>query len=305
VLFIIALIVAVFAITGWAWARSRGATTDIGGRGTPPYGKVPPGLRAFPLLVGVLALLVAISQLLRVVPAGHVGVVDLFGNVSPRALPAGLQLVNPLANVIPMSTQTQEIKETMAVPSKEGLSMQIEISVLYHLIGEKAPEVYRTVGTEYAEVLLVPQFRSVTRGVTASYEARALYTSEREQLALLLSADLAKQTEPRGIAIESTPLRQLTLPDRLAAAIEEKLSAEQESQRMQFTLQKETQEAERKRLEAAGIADFQKIVSQGLTDQLLRWKGIEATLEIAKSTNTKVVVIGSGKDGLPIILGNP
>lgn len=302
-LFIIALIVAVFAITGWA--RSRGATTDIGGRGTPPYGKVPPGLRAFPLLVGVLALLVAISQLLRVVPAGHVGVVDLFGNVSPRALPAGLQLVNPLANVIPMSTQTQEIKETMAVPSKEGLSMQIEISVLYHLIGEKAPEVYRTVGTEYAEVLLVPQFRSVTRGVTASYEARALYTSEREQLALLLSADLAKQTEPRGIAIESTPLRQLTLPDRLAAAIEEKLSAEQESQRMQFTLQKETQEAERKRLEAAGIADFQKIVSQGLTDQLLRWKGIEATLEIAKSTNTKVVVIGSGKDGLPIILGNP
>ena len=148
-----------------------------------------------------------------------------------------------------------------------------------------------------------PQFRSVARGVTASYEAKALYTSEREHLATLLAEELRELLAPRGIAVEATPLRRIGLPQRLAQAIEEKLSAEQESQRMQFVLQKEQQEAERKRIEGAGIADFQRIVSQGISEQLLRWKGIEATLKIAESQNAKVVVVGSGKDGLPLILG--
>ncbi len=112
-----------------------------------------------------------------------------------------------------------------------------------------------------------------------------------------------KLVEPRGVTVESTPLRRIGLPQRLAQAIEEKLSAEQESQRMEFVLLKEKQEADRKRIEAGGIADFQKIVSLGISDQLLKWKGIEATMEIAKSANAKVIVIGSGKDGLPLILG--
>jgi prohibitin 1 len=254
--------------------------------------------------VGVVLALIACVQFLRVVPAGHVGVVDVFGSVRPTPLAAGLRIVNPFANVLDMSIMTQEIKETMEVPSREGLTMQLEVSVLYHLTPDKAPEVYRTVGLDYADVVLVPQFRSVARGVTASYEAKALYTSEREQLASQIAGELRKQVEPRGVAIESTPLRRMGLPQKLAAAIEEKLSAEQESQRMQFVLQKETQEAERKRIEAQGIADFQRIVSQGISDQLLKWKGIEATMEIAKSSNAKVIVVGSGKEGLPIILGN-
>jgi prohibitin 1 len=254
--------------------------------------------------VGVVLALIACVQFLRVVPAGHVGVVDVFGSVRPTPLAAGLRIVNPFANVLDMSIMTQEIKETMEVPSREGLTMQLEVSVLYHLTPDKAPEVYRTVGLNYADVVLVPQFRSVARGVTASYEAKALYTSEREQLASQIAGELRKQVEPRGVAIESTPLRRMGLPQKLAAAIEEKLSAEQESQRMQFVLQKETQEAERKRIEAQGIADFQRIVSQGISDQLLKWKGIEATMEIAKSSNAKVIVVGSGKEGLPIILGN-
>ena len=224
--------------------------------------------------------------------------------VRPTPLPSGLRLVNPFAHVLDMSIKTQEIKETMEVPSKEGLTMQLELSVLYHLDPPKAAEVYRTVGLDYADVVLVPQFRSVARGVTASYEAKALYTSEREQLASLIAGELRKQVEARGVAIESTPLRRIGLPARLAQAIEEKLSAEQESQRMQFVLQKEQQEAERKRIEAQGISDFQRIVSQGISDQLLKWKGIEATMEIARSQNAKVIVVGSGKDGLPIILGN-
>jgi regulator of protease activity HflC (stomatin/prohibitin superfamily) len=149
---------------------------------------------------------------------------------------------------------------------------------------------------------LVPQFRSAARGVTASYDARALYTSEREQLAQTILKDLQGIVEPRGIAVESTPLRKVGLPAGLTASIEQKLQSEQESQRMQFVLTKEKQEAERKRIEAQGIADFQAIVTKGISDQLLRRKGIEATEKIAQSPNTKVVIIGAGKDGLPLIL---
>jgi hypothetical protein len=171
--------------------------------------------------------------------------------------------VNPLARVVQMSIQTQEIKETMDVPSKEGMSINIEMSVLYHLDPEKAADVYRTVGEDFVGVILEPQFRSITRGVTASYEAKALYTSEREAVAKLISDDLKKLVESRGIAIESTPMRRLTLPAKITSAIEDKLSADQESQRMTFVLTKEKQEADRKRIEAQGIADFQKIVTEG------------------------------------------
>ena len=256
-----------------------------------------------PAVVAALFVLGAVAQCVVVVPAGHVGVVDVFGRVSPGTLKAGLNLVNPFARVARMSVKTLELKEVMDVPSSEGLTMQLEVSVLYHLDPEKAAEVYRSVGSDYAEVVLQPQFRSVTRGVTAEYEARALYTSEREKLAQEIAAEVRKLVEPRGVVVEATPLRRLTLPPRLAAAIEEKLGAEQESQRMQFVLAKERQEADRRRIEAQGIADFQKIVSQGINEQLLKWKGIEATAKLAESQNTKVVIVGSGKDGLPVILG--
>ncbi|HYN01274.1 MAG TPA: prohibitin family protein [Vicinamibacteria bacterium] len=249
------------------------------------------------------AALLALSQCLAIVPAGHVGVVDLFGSVSPHTLKSGLNFINPLARVVKMSVKTQEIKEVMDVPSSEGLTMQLEASVLFHLDPEKAAEIYKTVGPDYVAVLLQPQFRSVTRGVTALFEARALYTSQREQLAQGMATELRKLVEPRGLTIESTPMRRLTLPQRLAAAIEEKLGAEQESQRMQFVLTREKQEAERRRIEAQGIADFQRIVSQGIDERLLKWKGIEATQKLAESQNTKIVIVGAGKDGLPVILG--
>jgi regulator of protease activity HflC (stomatin/prohibitin superfamily) len=205
--------------------------------------------------------------------------------------------------VAKLSVKTQEIKEVMDVPSREGLTMQLEASVLFHLDPEKAAEVYKTLGPDYVTILLQPQFRSVTRGVTAQFEARALYTSEREQLAETMADELRRLVEPRGLVVESTPLRRLTLPQRLAAAIEEKLGAEQESQRMQFVLERERQEAERRRIEAQGIADFQRTVSQGIDERLLRWKGIEATEKLAGSQNTKIVIVGAGKDGLPVILG--
>ena len=254
-------------------------------------------------IVGVVALLAAVGSCLTVVPAGHVGVVDFFGTVSPNTLKAGINLVNPLANVIKFSVKTQEIKEVMDVPSKEGLTVQLEVSVLYHLNPEKAADVYKSIGPNYAEIILEPQFRSVSRGVTSGFEAKALYTSERELLASQIQEHLSKIVEPRGITIENAPLRRVGLPQRLSESIEEKLRADQESQRMEFVLTKEKQEADRKRIEAQGIADFQKIVAQGLNDAYLRWKGIEATEKLASSPNAKVVVVGSGKDGLPLILG--
>lgn len=291
--FIFSLIIIAVASFIWANARKKAEFNAM-------YKKSANGAL---VAIFVFALL-AFGQCLTVVPAGTVGVVDFFGTVSENTLKAGINLVNPFARVVKFSVKTQEIKEVMDVPSKEGLSVQLEISVLFHLNPEKAAEVYKTVGENYVQVILEPQFRSVARGVTAGYEAKALYTSEREMLAQTILKDLEVQVEPRGITIEKTPLRKVGLPSGLSAAIEEKLRMEQESQRMQFVLQKERQEADRKRIEAKGISDFQNIVSKGISEQLLQWKGIEATEKLAGSQNTKVVIVGGGKTGLPLIL-NP
>jgi prohibitin 1 len=257
----------------------------------------------FSLIGMAIAIVIAISQFWTVIPAGHVGVVDFFGVVSDNTLYPGVNFVNPMANVIKFDARTQELKEDMVVPSKEGLTVQLEISLLFSLSFENANKIYKTVGEDYVNKILIPQFRSVVRGVTARYEARSLYTADREKLAKEIETELATLVGPRGITLEAAPMRQIKLPAGLTASIEEKLKSEQESQRMQFILQRETQEAERKRIEAQGIADFQNIVAKGISDQLLKWKGIEATEKLANSSNSKVIVIGSGKDGLPIILG--
>lgn len=254
------------------------------------------------LTLSMFSFVLTLGQCFTVVPAGNVGVVDFFGTVSQNTLKSGINFVNPLARIVKFSVKTQEIKELMDVPSREGLTVQLEISALYHLDPEKAAEVYKSIGSDYVEIILEPQFRSVARGVTSQYDARALYTSEREVLSHQIKDELEKLVAPRGVTIETTPLRRVGLPSGLTQSIEEKLRSEQESQRMQFILQKEKQEAERKRIEAQGISDFQNIVARGISEQLLRWKGIEATEKIAQSPNAKVIVIGAGKDGLPLIL---
>jgi regulator of protease activity HflC (stomatin/prohibitin superfamily) len=258
--------------------------------------------RTISLVLAVVFGLIAFTRLLTVVPAGHVGVVDFFGSVSDKTLKSGINFRNPFARIIKLSIKTQQVYEDMEVPSKEGLTVKISISCLYHLDPEKAAEVYKTVGVNYEEVILIPQFRSVCRGVTAGYEAKALYTSQREVLAKTIYEDLEKLVAGRGVIVENTPMRNITLPRKVTDAVEEKLKAEQESQRMEFILTKEKQEAERKRIEAKGISDFQNIVAQGISEPLLRWKGIEATEKLASSPNAKVVIVGSGKDGLPVIL---
>jgi regulator of protease activity HflC (stomatin/prohibitin superfamily) len=292
-IFIVSIVIAVFAVVIWRIARSKVRQNNIAFR---PLISVS-GLAA--AVFGVLALLQCFTQ----IPAGHVGVVDFFGVVSDQTLRAGINMVNPLANVVKYSIQTQEHKETMEVLSREGLTIGLEVSALYRLNPDSAARVYKTVaGGDYETIILIPQFRSICRAVTASFQASALYSTERERLGATIQEELAKTVAPRGVTIESTPIRNVALPSQLTEAIEQKQRADQESQRMEFILTKEKQEADRKRIEAKGIADFQTIVAAGISEQLLRWKGIEATEKIAQSPNTKVVIVGAGKDGLPIIL---
>jgi len=260
------------------------------------------GLSGLAIAGMVLFAALALVQCFTVVPAGNVGVVDVFGVVSEGTLKAGINFVNPFARVIKFSVQTTEHKEVMQVLSREGLTIGLEISALCRLDPDSAASVYRKVGTDYTDVVLVPQFRSISRAVTASFQASALYSTEREKLGSNIQEELGRAVGPRGIIIESTPLRNVALPVQLTEAIEQKQRAEQESQRMEFVLTKEKQEADRKRIEARGIADFQTIVAQGISEPLLRWKGIEATEKLASSPNTKVIIVGAGKDGLPVIL---
>ena len=253
--------------------------------------------------ISVFAFALALLECFTIIPAGHVGIVDFFGTVSDKTLSPGINFVNPMAKVVKYSAQTKEHKESMQVLSREGLTIGLELSVLYRLDPDSAASIYKKIfGGDYEEVILVPQFRSISRAVTASFQASALYSTERERLSTSIQAELAKTIGPRGIVVESTPLRNVALPSQLTEAIEQKQRADQESQRMEFILTKEKQEADRKRIEAQGIADFQRIVAQGISEYLLRWKGIEATLKIAESNNTKVIIVGSGKSGLPIIL---
>ncbi|MFH1214199.1 MAG: prohibitin family protein [Candidatus Neomarinimicrobiota bacterium] len=292
-IFILAILITVVALFVWRGAVRKIRQNEV------LFRQVASGS----LLVVIVSGIVALSQMFTQIPAGHVGVIDFFGTVSEKTLPAGINLVNPLAQVIKYSIQTKEHKETMQVLSREGLTIGLEVSALYRLNPDSAARVYKTVsGGDYETIILIPQFRSISRAVTASFQASALYSTERERLGAAIQEEFARMVGPRGVIIESTPIRNVALPVQLTEAIEQKQRADQESQRMEFVLTKEKQEADRKRIEARGIADFQNIVATGISEQLLRWKGVEATEKLAHSPNTKVIIIGAGKDGLPVIL---
>src|SRR5712692_1664188 len=260
-------------------------------------------LRLFGIAAAAFVLVILIFSSVARVDSGQVGVLTLFGRVTGEVLPEGVHLVNPFKVNHELSIRTQEIKESASVPSSEGLVMNLDTSLIYHLDPEKAAEVYQKIGPNYVEVLIEPNLRAAIREATASHTANALYTGEREMVAKQIFDQLTSELNKRGLTVENVLLRDIQLPATLKAAIEAKQQAEQESLAMNFRLQKETQEAQRKRIEAAGVRDFQQIVAQGITPSLLEWKGIEATENLAKSPNSKVVVIGNNKNGLPLILG--
>jgi prohibitin 1 len=253
-------------------------------------------------VVGIIGLIL-LSSCVTKVPTGHVGVLTLFGRVTGEVLPEGIHLINPLKTNNEMSIQTQTIKESASVPSSEGLVMNLDTSLIYHLNPDRAADVFQKIGGKYEIVVIEPTLRAAIREATASHTANALYTGEREMVAKQISDQLTAVLNQRGLIVESVLLRDVQLPQTLKTSIEAKQQAEQEALAMNFRLQKEKQEAERKRIEAGGIRDFQQIVAQGISPALLEWKGIEATELLAKSVNSKVVVIGNNKNGLPLILG--
>jgi len=262
-----------------------------------------PVFRLFGLAVAAFLIVILLFSSIAKVESRHVGVLTLFGRVTGEVLPEGIHLVNPFKSNNEMSIRTQEIKESASVPSAEGLVMNLDTSLIYHVDPEKASEVYQKIGPNYLAVLIEPNLRAAIREATASHSANALYTGEREMVAKQIRDQLTSLLGQRGFMVESILLRDIQLPMTLKSSIESKQQAEQEALAMSFRLQKEKQEAERKRIEAAGIRDFQQIVAQGISPQLLEWKGIEATELLAKSANSKIVVIGNSKNGLPLILG--
>ena len=190
---------------------------------------IPKGRKKFLLIMALVFGLIVIPKSITVIPAGHVGLKDFFGNVSDKTLSAGLHLVNPLLKIHKMTIRTQEVTEQANVPSKEGLSVHLDVSLLSSLNPQKAAQVYKTIGPDYIRVVVIPQLRSVIRGVTAGYEAKALYTSEREAIANEMFSHLQGPLLERGVTVEKVLLRSATLPSILATAIEKKLEAEQQS----------------------------------------------------------------------------
>jgi prohibitin 1 len=275
---------------------TRGKIIDGGGGGGL--------LRLIGLGIAAFLLVILIFSCVTKVGTGHVGVLTLFGKVQAgEPLGEGIHLISPLKTNNELSIQTQTLKESANVPSSEGLMMSLDTSLIYHLNPDRAAEVFQKIGADYENVVVEPTLRSAIREATASHTANALYTGEREMVAKQIFDQVSTQLNQRGLTVENVLLRDIQLPATLKAAIEAKQQAEQESLAMNFRLQKETQEAQRKRIEAAGVRDFQQIVAQGITPSLLEWKGIEATENLAKSPNSKVVVIGNNKNGLPLILG--
>ena len=261
-------------------------------------------LRLIGIGIAAFLLVILLFSSITKVGTGHVGVLTLFGKVqSGESLGEGIHVINPLKTNNELSVQTQTLKESASVPSSEGLMMSLDTSLIYHLNPDRAAEVFQKIGADYETVVVEPTLRSAIREATASHTANALYTGEREMVAKQILDQITQELNKRGITVENVLLRDIQLPATLKSAIEAKQQAEQESLAMNFRLQKETQEAQRKRIEAAGVRDFQQIVAQGITPSLLEWKGIEATENLAKSANSKVVVIGNNKNGLPLILG--
>jgi len=262
-----------------------------------------------------IMLVIIFSSIVQVGP-GEVGVQTLFGSVQDRVLYSGLSFVNPLVEVEKMDVKTQSytmsvaqdegnIKNDDAITalSMDGLTIKLDVTVWYRLSDVDAPQVFRTIGVDYTGKIVRPAIRTALRDVSVLYSATDIYSGKRDEFTNGVTKDIEEAFKGRGIILERVLLRNVELPEMVRSAIDEKIAAEQKAQQMVYVLQKEKQEAERKAIEAQGISNYNKIVSQSITDQVLQLKGIEATLELAKSQNSKMVVM-NGKN-MPLIFGAP
>ena len=261
-----------------------------------------------------LLLGLALSTVVQV-GVGQVGVQTLFGKVQPLVLLPGLSVVNPLVDVTRFDTRTQNYTmsavrnegqqsgdDAIRVLSADGLEVVIDLTVLYHVVPAQAPKILSTIGEDYQDKIVRAISRTRIRDNAVYYDAVALYSTRREEFQARILAAIEKDFRTNGLQLDQLLIRNIQLPQSVKASIESKISAEQDAQKMQFVVQKEKQEAERKRVEAQGIADYQRIVNTELSDKLLQYETIKANQAIATSPNAKVIIIGSGRGAMPQLL---
>jgi len=262
----------------------------------------------------VVILLGAALSMFKVIDAGQVGVKTLYGKVDNDVLYSGLNIINPLVEVTSFDVKTQNYTmsaihdegnktgdDAIRVLTSDGLEVTIDLSVLFSVKPKDASRILKQIGNDYLDKIVRPIARTAIRDNAVSYEAVALYSTKRQEFQNKIFTTINQSFAKRGLQLEQLLIRNVTLPESVKKTIESKINAEQDAQKMQFVLQKEKQEAERKRVEAQGIADYQRILSTGLSDKQLQYESIQAQKAIALSSNAKIIMMGNGKN--PIILG--
>lgn len=266
--------------------------------------------------VGFVIIAIGIlSSMFKQIDAGKVGVKSLYGKVQADILESGLHLVNPLLDITTFDIQTQnytmsaihdegskEGDDAIRVLSNDGLEVVIDLTVLYRVVPGDAPKILKGIGENYTDKIVRPVTRTRIRDNAVYYDAVALYSTKRNEFQQRIFKTIEADFKARGLVLEQLLIRNINLPASVKTTIESKINAEQEAQKMQFVLQKEKQEAERKRVEAQGIADYQRIISSGLTEKQLQYEQIKAQKEIATSSNTKIIFMGKGS--APVILSD-
>ena len=265
-------------------------------------------------IVGVLFILLGISSAcIKQIDAGEIGVKKLFGSIQNDVLGSGLHFINPLLDVTRLDVKTQNYTmsgvrdegdkvgdDAIRVLTSDGLEVTIDLTVLYRVVAADAPKLLRETGDDYRDKIVRPITRTKIRDNAVYYQAVDLFGSKRDEFQQRIYKTIEDDFKKRGLMLEQLLVRNITLPNSVKASIESKINAEQDAKKMEFVLLKEKQEAERKRVEAQGIADYQKIINTGLTDQQLQYEQIKAMKEIAISPNAKVVIMGKGNS--PLIL---
>lgn len=266
-------------------------------------------------IAGVAMLLLGLSfSVFKVIDPGKVGVKTLFGKVDNDVLPSGLHIINPLVDVTTFDVKTQnytmsgvttegqkEGDDAIRILSADGLEVTIDLSVLFRLKADRAPFVLQNIGADYVDKIVRPVSRTAIRDNAVYYEAVALYSTKRQEFQDKIYKTISESFAKRGIELQQLLVRNITLPQSVRTTIESKINAEQDAQKMQFVLQKERQEAEQKRIQAQGIADYQRIISTNLSDKQLQYESILAQKAVALSPNTKVIIMGNSK-GSPVML---
>ncbi len=245
--------------------------------------------------INQLSLLIAVSLFVfsscTVVRQGEVGVKRKVGKLEPTVYQPGAVGFNPFTTtVLKVSVQTENVEVTLDLPSKEGLTIRSQISILYHIEPNQVPSILQNIGMGYENTVILSVFRSAAADVTARYMAKEMHTSQRAVIEQEIKETMAKLLQPRGFIVEAVLLKSIQLPAGLTSAIQSKMEAEQQAQQMEFILQRERQEAERKKIEAEGLRDAQKIISEGLNEFFIKWKSLEVFKELSKSPGSKVII---------------